>query len=322
MSSLATAMLLLATSAAAFSLTPPRAALPSRHAAPAIRMMAEAPEETMPVPSAFLESRTTLLKDVSEYEAMYAKSINDPDAFWSEIANTFYWETPFTSVVDSNFAASKGKVQSSWFGGGKTNICYNALDRHVKDGFGNQIALLHEANDEGDEQQSWTYAQVLAEVERLANVLKSKGVKAGDRVSIFMPMVPQLPMAMLACARLGAVHSVVFGGFSAEALASRLIDAKSSVVITADGVMRGAKPSATRPRPPPALALLLSRLPFAPILTRRGSRALRHRCEGRRDHRVDDADRVDRRRDHAPRDRLPAADRQGGQGEGKAGRTA
>ena len=100
-----------------------------------------------------------------------------------------------------------------------------------------------EGNDEGEDLQTWTYAESLAEVERLANVLKSKGVKAGDRVTIFMPMVPQLPIAMLACARLGAVHSVVFGGFSAEALANRLQDAKSSVVITANGVMRGGKPS-------------------------------------------------------------------------------
>ena len=199
-------------------------------------------DETAPVPAAFLEARTPYLKNVGEYEAMYKKSVDDPAGFWGDIASQFHWETPYTEVVDANFAQSKGKVFSSWFKGGKTNICYNAVDRHVAAGFGDQVCFFHEGNDEGDNMESWTYALVLDEVQRLANVLKSKGVKKGDCVSIFMPMVPQLPIAMLACARIGAVHSVVFGGFSAEALAGRLIDAQSNVVITANGVMRGAKP--------------------------------------------------------------------------------
>ena len=118
--------------------------------------------------------------------------------------------------MSSNFAASKGTVFTSWFKGGKTNICYNALDRHVADGFGDQMALIHEPNEEGESVKSYTYAEVLDEVERMANALKERGVQKGDVVSIFMPMVPQLPIAMLACARIGAVHSVVFGGFSAE----------------------------------------------------------------------------------------------------------
>ena len=126
----------------------------------------------------------------------------------------------------TNFASSKGKVFTKWFSGGETNICYNAVDRHVVAGHGDQIALYHEANDEGDDVQHWTYTQVLDEVSRVANVLKSRGVKKGDRVTLFMPMVPHLPIAMLACARIGAVHSVVFGGFSAEALSGRLIDAQ------------------------------------------------------------------------------------------------
>ena len=112
----------------------------------------------------------------------------------------FSWEKKWDTVVNANFAASKGKVESCWFEGGKTNICYNAVDRHVADGHGDQICFYHEGNDEGDEMQSWTYAQVLDETKRLGNVLKAKGVKAGDCVSIFMPMVPQLPIAMLACA--------------------------------------------------------------------------------------------------------------------------
>jgi len=218
-----------------------------RHAVamrPVVRMAEVTVPESMPVPKAFMEDRTPLLSSVAEYEEMYAKSVADPEVFWSEIANTFHWETPFEKVVEANFAASAGKVQSEWFKGGRTNICYNALDRHVEAGFGDQIAVYHEGNDEGEDLQSWTYSEMLAEVERMANVLKSKGVKRGDRVSIFMPMVPQLPIAMLACARIGAVHSVVFGGFSAEALAGRLIDSKSTVVITANGVMRGTKPIA------------------------------------------------------------------------------
>ena len=120
-------------------------------------------------------------------------------------------EKKWDKVVESNFAASSGKVYSKWFEGGMTNICFNAIDRHVQAGHGDQVAFYHEANDEGDEMQTWTYAEALAEVSRLANVLKEKGVKKGDRVTLFMPMVPQLPMAMLACARIGAVHSVVFG---------------------------------------------------------------------------------------------------------------
>ena len=234
--------LLLAASADALRLAP--GALRRSHQAPAVQPLMNAiDEDKVDVPDAFLKSRTPLLKNVGEYEEMYAKSISDPSAFWSEIANQFHWETPFETVVESNFASSKGTVATEWFKGGKTNIAYNALDRHVAAGAGDQIALYHEANDEDDDIKSeWTYSEVLAEVKKLANVLKSKGVKSGDRVSIFMPMVPQLPIAMLACARIGAVHSVVFGGFSAEALASRLTDAKSTVVLTANGVMRGAKP--------------------------------------------------------------------------------
>ena len=294
------ALPLLLASADAFTLSPANVLQPhraARSAAPAVglRMMADAEIPTKwDVPDDFLKGRTPLLKNVAEYEEMYAKSISDPDAFWSEIANTFHWETPFDKVVDANFAASKGKVSSNWFSGGKTNICYNALDRHVKAGHGDQIALYHEANDEGEDLKAWTYAEVLAEVERLANVLKSKGVKKGDRVSIFMPMVPQLPMAMLACARIGAVHSVVFGGFSAEALAGRLIDAKSTVVITANGVMRGTKPSAPRapPRDTPRrtpfpecvsfFALPALRICLKPCVPFR-SCPLRHRPEGQRD---------------------------------------
>jgi len=199
-------------------------------------------DEKVPVPEAFLSSRTPHLSGIDEYNSMYKRSIDDPSGFWGDIAETFHWEEKYDKVVTSNFNSKNGKIFSEWFSGGKTNICYNALDRHVAAGFGDQIAFHHEPNDEGEELPSWTYAQVLEEVQRLGSYLKSQGVKPGDRVTIYMPMVPQLPVAMLACARIGAVHSVVFGGFSAEALAGRLQDAESTVVITANGVMRGTKP--------------------------------------------------------------------------------
>ena len=192
-------------------------------------------------PAHFTTHHSHQLSSLAEYEAMYEASVSDPAAFWSAIAHDFYWETAFDEVVSSNFDKTKGKVYSDWFQGGKTNLCYNALDRHVEAGKGSQIAFYHESNDEGEELASWTYEQTLDAVKRLASALKDAGVKKGDRVTLFMPMVPQLPIAMLACARIGAVHSVVFGGFSAESLANRLQDAKSKVVVTADGVMRGKK---------------------------------------------------------------------------------
>jgi len=198
--------------------------------------------EKFEVPDAFLSSRTTNLRDIWEYKAMHMRSLADPEGFWGDIAEEFHWETKWDKVVSSNFDSKKGKIFSEWFDGGKTNICYNALDRHVEAGHGDQIAFYHESNSEGEEMKSWSYKEVLDEVSKLANHLKSKGIKAGDKVTLFMPMVPQMPIAMLACARIGAVHSVVFGGFSAEALASRISDAKSKIVITANGNMRGAKP--------------------------------------------------------------------------------
>jgi acetyl-CoA synthetase len=219
-------------------------AAPQRHRSPAVQMQQLASEDdlALPVPATFLDGHSHNLKDKADYEAMYTRSVEDPSGFWADIANTFHWETPFTETVVSNFDSSAGKVESKWFDGGKTNICYNALDRHVAAGRGDQIAFYHEGNEVDDELQHWTYAQVLDEVSRVANVLKARGVKKGDKVTLFMPMVPQLPIAMLACARIGAVHSVVFGGFSAEALAGRLLDAQSTVVVTANGVMRGKKP--------------------------------------------------------------------------------
>lgn len=184
----------------------------------------------------------TWVKNKEEYMQMYRMSVEDPTTFWRDLAvKDFYWEvSPNEDHVTWNFDLDVGPIQSQWFVGGKTNVCYNALDRHVQSGHGDQIAFLFEGNDPGRE-SSMTYAEVLARVSQVANWLRSQGVEKGDAVAIYMPMVCELPIAMLACARIGAVHSVVFGGFSAEALASRLEDCEAKVLITASGVKRGSK---------------------------------------------------------------------------------
>ena len=182
------------------------------------------------------------VKSLDEYKAMYDQSINDPETFFGNMAQQFHWEKPFDSVGPIyNFDMSKGPIKIDWFQGGTTNICYNALDRHVAAGAGDSVAILWEGNSP-DEQASYTYHDVLDEVKKFANVLKSKGVKKGDTVTLYMPMVVELAFACLACARIGAVHSVVFGGFSPEAIRGRMADAQSKVVVTCDAVMRGAKP--------------------------------------------------------------------------------
>lgn len=182
------------------------------------------------------------IKNKEEYMEMYEKSIRDPAKFWKELAvENFYWEKePDDNHVQWNFDINNGPISSAWFLGGRTNICYNALDRHVAAGYGDELAFIFEGNDRGRD-GSMTFAQVLEEVCRVANWLKSHGVRKGDSVAIYMPMICELPIAMLACARIGAVHSVVFGGFSAEALASRLEDCNAAVLITASGVRRGPK---------------------------------------------------------------------------------
>ena len=152
----------------------------------------------------------------------------------------FHWNKEWTTLEKHNYDRSKGKVSIEWFLGGETNLCYNALDRHVANGKGSQVAFHWEGNDVG-ETRDITYQEMLDDVCRIANVLASFGVKKGEPVAIYLPMIPELPAAMLACARIGAIHSVIFGGFSAESLASRILDAKCRLVITADGVMRGPK---------------------------------------------------------------------------------
>ncbi|XP_005099293.1 acetyl-coenzyme A synthetase, cytoplasmic [Aplysia californica] len=186
-------------------------------------------------------SATSHVKDFQEYQRMYKQSVGDPEAFWGQIAEQFHWESPPDGAfVNYNFDTRKGSIFIKWMEGAKTNIAYNMLDRNVKNGLGNKIAFYWEGNDPLD-QGKITYSEMLESVCKFSNVLKSLGVKRGDRVAIYMPMIVELVVAMLACARIGAVHSIVFAGFSSESLSERIIDANCYAIVTADGVWRGSK---------------------------------------------------------------------------------
>ncbi len=176
------------------------------------------------------------INSLEQYRAAYRKSIEQPEDFWSEIAERIHWFEKWNSVREYDFM----NARVAWFKGGKLNACYNCLDRHVEAGHGDKTAIIWEGNDPG-EHRHFTYAEVLAEVQKFANVLKSRGVRKGDRVCIYLQMVPELAFAMLACARIGAVHSIVFGAFSAESLRDRINDSACKVLITQDTGMRGAK---------------------------------------------------------------------------------
>jgi acetyl-CoA synthetase len=179
---------------------------------------------------------TLQIKSFEEYEAKYALSVADPAAFWGEIAEEFQWIKKWDSVLEWNF--DEPKIE--WFKGAKLNITENALDRHLAKR-GNKLALIWEPNDPKQRFIRYTYKELHDLVCQFANALKSKGIQKGDRVCIYMPMIPELTIAVLACARIGAVHSVVFAGFSANALSDRVNDAEAKLIITADGLNRGAK---------------------------------------------------------------------------------
>jgi len=176
------------------------------------------------------------VKSLEDYRKLYQRSIEDPEGFWGEIAEGFSWTKKWTKVREYSWDE---EIRVAWFQGGETNVCFNALDRHLKTQ-GDKTALLWEGN-EPNEQRSFSYRELHGEVCRLANALKSIGVKKGDRVTIYLGMVPELAMSLLACARIGAVHNVVFGGFSSESLHERILDAQSKFFITADGLYRGSK---------------------------------------------------------------------------------
>jgi len=171
-----------------------------------------------------------------EYQQAYQKSVEQPEEFWADIAGNFQWRKPWLKVLEWNFTEPNIK----WFRGAKLNITENCLDRHLSK-LGDKPAIIWEPNDPAEDHRVLTYRQLHEKVCQFANVLKNNGAKKGDRICIYMPMVPELAIAVLACARIGAIHSVVFGGFSAQSIADRIKDATCNVVITADGGFRGTK---------------------------------------------------------------------------------
>ncbi|MEM8496082.1 MAG: AMP-binding protein, partial [Planctomycetota bacterium] len=176
---------------------------------------------------------------IEQYEQLHRRSLEDPDGFWAEEASKHHWFEPWTKVLEYDAPDAK------WFVGGKTNIAYNCLDRQIDNGLGDQTAIVWEAEgmdaDGKPVVEHWSHAELHREVCKFANVLKARGVKKGDVVTIYMGMVPQLAIAMLACARIGAPHSIIFGGFSASAIRDRVEDGESRIIVTCDGSYRRAK---------------------------------------------------------------------------------
>ncbi|HRD53154.1 MAG TPA: AMP-binding protein, partial [Flavobacteriales bacterium] len=173
---------------------------------------------------------------LDDYNVARERSISDPEAFWGEIATTFTWNKPWDKVLAWDFE----KPDVKWFIGGKLNITENCLDRHLKQR-GNKLAIIWEPNDPKERFVRLTYRELHERVCQYANVLKRNGAKKGDRICIYMPMIPELVIATLACARIGAIHSVVFCGFSAQSLSDRIQDADATMVLTSDGLNRGHK---------------------------------------------------------------------------------
>ncbi|MDX2197779.1 MAG: acetate--CoA ligase [Phycisphaerae bacterium] len=199
-------------------------------------MSAPHPSNTMLHPPAAFAA-TANVGSLAAYLEMYERSIRDPEGFWAEIARRdFHWQAPWTRVCRHDF---RDKIEIRWFEGAKTNVCHNAVDRHLATR-ADQTAILWEGNQPGDDGRL-TFRELHEQVCRAANALRAAGVRKGDRVSIYMPMIPELAVAVLACARIGAVHSVVFGGFSPDSLADRILDSGCEVLLTADGAYRGKK---------------------------------------------------------------------------------
>ena len=176
------------------------------------------------------------LKSFEEYQEAYKRSVEEPEAFWSDVADHFFWKRKWNNVLNWNFR----DPDINWFEGAKLNITENCLDRHIYK-LGDQPAIIWEPNDPNEAHRILTYKQLLQKVEQFANVLKNNNIRKGDRVCIYLPMVPELVIAVLACARIGAIHNVVFGGFSARSIADRINDADCKLVITSDGGFRGQK---------------------------------------------------------------------------------
>lgn len=185
--------------------------------------------------AAHLHNTTHL--DATSYAAMYQESIEDNEGFWARQAERIHWDKPFSEIKDVSFASDD--VHIRWFADGTLNACYNCVDRHLPEKK-DDVAILWEGDDPSRDEKI-TYGQLHSRVALFANALKAMGAKRGDRITLYMPMIPEAAIAMLACARIGAVHSVVFGGFSPEALAGRISDCASNIIITADEGVRGAK---------------------------------------------------------------------------------
>ncbi|HLJ79499.1 MAG TPA: AMP-binding protein, partial [Acidobacteriaceae bacterium] len=181
-----------------------------------------------PPPEEF--ARKAHIQSLAQYEEMYRRSIEDPEVFWAGVARELHWFEPWQKVLEWNEPWAK------WFVGGKFNLCYNCLDRHVENGRGEKTAILWEG--EPGEVRRLSYSQLLADVQRFASALRCLGIKKGDRVAVYMGMTPELAIAILACARIGAVHSVIFGGFAANAIVDRVNDAKCVAIITQDSSYR------------------------------------------------------------------------------------
>ena len=187
-------------------------------------------------PPSVATSENAHISSLEKYNEIYQESIQDPDAFWAKTAKRLDWISPWTNV--RNFDFVKGEIE--WFRGGKLNASYNCIDRHIKNGYGNESAIIWEGNDP-NQSRKFTYKELLKEVSQFANALKSLGVEKGDRVCIYMQMVPELAFAVLACARIGAVHSVVFGAFSSDSLQDRINDSECKILVTQDTGVRGTK---------------------------------------------------------------------------------
>ena len=196
------------------------------------------------IPSTSVSSNA-YFSSMEEYQKEYQRSINEPEEFWSEVAENFHWYKKWDKVRSFNYDMNNSPIDIKWYTGAKTNVCYNCVDRHLETR-ANKTAIIWEGNEPGEDKKI-SYKDLHIEVCKFANVLKSRGVKKGDRISIYMPMVVEATVAILACARIGAIHSVVFGGFSAEALSDRIVDSTCKILITANGTFRGAKAIPMKP---------------------------------------------------------------------------
>ncbi len=231
-------------------------------------------------PSEEFVKQANITKD--QYEEMYKRSIEEPEKFWAEQAERLTWFKKWDKVLEHDFPNAKVK----WFIGGKLNVSYNCLDRHLNTPLKNKAAIIW-VGDKPGEEKTYTYQQLHREVQIYANILKKFNIKKGDRVVIYLPMIPELPIFMLACARIGAIHSVVFGGFSADSLQSRIEDAKPSLIVTSDAGYRGGKIIDMKKNVDDALNKSSHKVDHVIIVERVGNGHYTHWVEGR-DHHLKD----------------------------------